>query len=385
MDSRQTATDGRSPVRRLGVLGGGQLGRMMALAGVPLGLEFRFLDPAADACAGVAGKVLQAGFDDAEAARTWATDIDVATFDFENVPAATARALEETTPLYPASNALDACQDRLVEKQLLESLGIGVAGYHAVSSRTELVEGLERLGYPAVLKTRRLGYDGKGQVVLRDPEDRERAWQKLGDAELILEAFVPFDAECSLVGVRGADGDTRFWPLTQNVHDRGILALSRPGSFEPALQADAEARMTRLMDHFDYRGVLTIEFFFCGGELLANEIAPRVHNSGHWTIDGSDCSQFENHVRAVSGMPLGRTNRAQHALMFNWIGSMPDRERALAVPGLHWHEYGKAPRPGRKIGHATLTADDHGELMANAGRLAELAGGVFPGLVQRLD
>ena len=222
------------PPATIGVLGGGQLGRMMALAGVPLGLEFRFLDPAADACAGVAGKVLQAGFDDAEAARAWAADIDVATFDFENVPAATARALEETTPLYPASNALDACQDRLVEKQLLESLGIGVAGYHAVSSRTELVEGLERLGYPAVLKTRRLGYDGKGQVVLRDPEDRERAWQKLGDAELILEAFVPFDAECSLVGVRGADGDTRFWPLTQNVHDRGILALSRPGSFEPA-------------------------------------------------------------------------------------------------------------------------------------------------------
>lgn len=385
MGSSQTAASGRMPVRRVGVLGGGQLGRMMALAGIPLGLEFRFLDPARDACAGVTGAVLQAGFDDAAAARAWSADIDVATFDFENVPAATARALEEVKPLYPASNALDACQDRLVEKQLLESLGIGVAAYHAVSSRTDLMEGLERLGYPAVLKTRRLGYDGKGQAVLRDPEDRERAWQKLGDAELILEAFVPFDAECSLIGVRGADGDTRFWPLTRNVHDRGILALSRPGGFGPALQADAEDKMTRLMDHFGYRGVLTIEFFLSDGSLLANEIAPRVHNSGHWTIDGSGCSQFENHVRAVAGMPLGRTERTQHSLMFNWIGSMPERERALAVPGLHWHDYGKAPRPGRKIGHATLTAADHGELMANAARVARLAGGVFPALVEGLD
>ena len=385
MGNGRSQADPGPAVRRFGVLGGGQLGRMMALAGVPLGLEFRFLDPAPDACAGVAGGVLQAGFDDADAARAWAAGIDVATFDFENVPAATARALEEITPLYPASNALDACQDRLVEKQLLESLDIGVAAYHAVSSRTDLVEGLERLGYPAVLKTRRLGYDGKGQMVLRDPEDRERAWQKLGDAELILEAFVPFDSECSLVGVRGADGGTRFWPLTRNVHDRGILVLSRPGGFPPGLQAAAERKMARLMNHFAYRGVLTIEFFLCGDTLLANEIAPRVHNSGHWTIDGSACSQFENHVRAVAGMPLGDTRRVHHSLMFNWIGSMPDRESALSIPGLHWHDYGKAPRPGRKIGHATLTADDHGQLMANAGRLAELAGGVFPGLVERLD
>ena len=385
MGKERSQADPGPAVRRFGVLGGGQLGRMMALAGVPLGLEFRFLDPAPDACAGVAGEVLQAGFDDADAARAWAAGIDVATFDFENVPAATARALEETTPLFPASNALDACQDRLVEKQLLESLDIGVAAYHAVSSRTDLVEGLERLGYPAVLKTRRLGYDGKGQMVLRDPEDRERAWQKLGDAELILEAFVPFDSECSLVGVRGADGDTRFWPLTRNVHDRGILALSRPGGFPPELQADAERKMARLMNHFAYRGVLTIEFFLCGDTLLANEIAPRVHNSGHWTIDGSACSQFENHVRAVAGMPLGDTRRVHHSLMFNWIGSMPCRDRALSIPGLHWHEYGKAPRPGRKIGHATLTADGHEQLMENAGRLAELAGGAFPGLVERLD
>lgn len=373
-----------SPVRRIGILGGGQLGRMMGLAGIPLGFEFLFLDPGANACASVAGGLLQADFSDAEAARKLASSVDVATFDFENVPDSSARALEEICPLFPASNALGACQDRLVEKTLLESLGIGVAAYHAVSSRTDLLEGLERLGYPAVLKTRRLGYDGKGQAVLRDQEDLERAWQRLGEAELILEAFVPFQAECSLIGVRGHDGGTRFWPLARNVHDRGILALSRPGVFDGSLQAAAEEKMQRLMQHFDYRGVLTIEFFIRDGELLANEIAPRVHNSGHWTIDGSGCSQFENHVRAVAGMPLGETDMHRPSLMFNWIGEMPDRDRAMKVPGLRWHDYGKEPRPGRKIGHATLTAETPEALMANAARVAEIAGGDFPKLLQQL-
>ena len=377
-------TEYAAPVRRIGILGGGQLGRMMGLAGIPLGIKFLFLDPSADACASVAGGLLQAGFDDIEAAHRLAREVDVATFDFENVPDSTAQAFEQTCPLYPASNALGACQDRLVEKNLLSDLGIGVAGYHPVSSRTDLLEGLERLGYPAVLKTRRLGYDGKGQVVLRDQEDLERAWQQLGESELILEAFVPFEAECSLIGVRGHDGETRFWPLAQNVHDRGILALSRPGVFPADLQAAAEEKMHRLMAHFDYRGVLTIEFFLHGGELVANEIAPRVHNSGHWTIDGSACSQFENHVRAVAGLPLGETDMRQPSLMFNWIGEMPERTLAMSVPGLHWHDYGKAPRPGRKIGHATLTADSSEELMRRAGRVAEIAGGEFPVLMEQL-
>jgi 5-(carboxyamino)imidazole ribonucleotide synthase len=370
-------------VRRIGILGGGQLGRMMGLAGIPLGFRFVFLDPSADACAGAAGELVQAGFDNAAAARELSGRIDAATFDFENVPESSARALEERCPLHPASGALAACQDRLVEKDLLSRLDIAVPGYHAVSSRVDLVEGLERLGYPAVLKTRRLGYDGKGQAMLNDAEDRERAWQQLGDAELILEAFVPFQAECSLVGVRDQDGDTRFWPLTRNVHDRGILALSRPGVFSAELQAAAESRMLRLMDHFDYVGVLTLEFFVLDGELLANEIAPRVHNSGHWTIDGAVCSQFENHVRAVGGLPLGDTRMTMPSLMFNWIGEMPDR-RLLAMPGLHWHDYDKAPRPGRKIGHATLTADSAAELEASAREIAVVAGGRFPALLDTL-
>ncbi|MEE4293726.1 MAG: 5-(carboxyamino)imidazole ribonucleotide synthase [Xanthomonadales bacterium] len=373
------------PIRRIGILGGGQLGRMMGLAGIPLGLDFRFLDPGLNACAAVVGDLLNAGFSDIEAARELARSVDVATFDFENVPQETAEAFEEICPLYPASDALGACQDRLVEKTLLTDLGIGVADYHAVAGRTDLLEGVERLGYPAVLKTRRLGYDGKGQVVLRDPEDLERAWQRLGGRELILEAFVPFQAECSLVGVRGHDGEERFWPLTRNVHDHGILALSRPGDFDAALQAAAEDKVRRLLRHFDYRGVLTVEFFLRDGELLANEIAPRVHNSGHWTIDGSSCSQFENHVRAVAGLPLGPTDLARHSLMFNWIGRLPDRERMLAFSGLHWHEYGKEPRPGRKIGHATLTAESRESLMETAVDVASAAGGDFLRLVESLD
>jgi 5-(carboxyamino)imidazole ribonucleotide synthase len=371
--------------QRIVVLGGGQLGRMMGLAGIPLGLRFRFLDPSAEACASQVGELLQAPFDDADAASSLAAGADVTTFDFENVPDSSARAVEAICPLYPPSQALGACQDRLQEKRLLESLDIAVGGYHPVSSRTDLLAGLQKLGYPAVLKTRRLGYDGKGQVVLRDQEDLERAWQKLGDAELILEAFVPFEAECSLIGVRALDGTTKFWPLTQNVHDNGILALSHPGGFSAELQEEAEHRMQRLMNHFDYRGVLTLEFFLHEESLLVNEIAPRVHNSGHWTIDGSACSQFENHVRAISGMPLGDTGLTQACIMFNWIGEFPPRDRLLSLPGLHWHDYGKAPRPGRKIGHATLTAPSGEALMTRAAEVAEIAGGAFPALLERLD
>lgn len=370
--------------KRVGVLGGGQLGRMLGLSGIPLGLEFVFLDPSAEACAAATGELLQAGFSDEEAARRLAGLVDVATFDFENIPAATARALQENCALFPAPDALDAGQDRVAEKELLNSLGIDVPSYHVVSGRTDLLEGLDKLGYPAVLKTRRLGYDGKGQAVLRDPEDLERAWQKLGDSDLVLEAFVPFQAECSLVAVRGQDGETRTWPLTRNVHSNGILMLSMPGDFDEDMQSLATQKMKALLEHFNYRGVLTIEFFLFKGKLLANEFAPRVHNSGHWTINGSTCSQFENHVRAITGLPLGETRMTGHCLMFNWIGEMPDKHRAMEIAGLHWHDYGKAPRPGRKIGHATLTAPTPEELRQDAKRLAKIAGGEFPGLLAKL-
>ncbi len=271
-----------------------------------------------------------------------------------------------------------------MEKEILTELGIRVAPSHAVSSRTDLLEGLDLLSYPAVLKTRRLGYDGKGQAVIRDQEDLERAWQQLGDHDLILEAFVPFEAECSLIAVRGINGETRFWPLTRNVHSQGILALSLAGSFDQSLQEKAEAVIQAVLDHFSYIGVLTLEFFVLDGELLVNEIAPRVHNSGHWTIDGAETSQFENHLRAITGMPLGGTRANREALMFNWIGELPDREHILSIPGVHWHDYGKSARPGRKIGHATLTADTRQELLVNAHTLARAAGGTFPQLLSRM-
>ena len=369
---------------RVGILGGGQLGRMMAIAGIPLGLEFVFLDPSSEACAGSLGQLLQAEFSDTDAARQLAAMVDVATFDFENIPQETAQALAQIKPLYPPSRALGACQDRVVEKEILTGLGVRVTPYHAVSSRTDLLDGLGKLGYPAVLKTRRLGYDGKGQVVIHEQEDLERAWQQLGDQELVLEAFVHFDAECSLIAVRGTGGETRYWPLTRNVHSEGILALSLAGDFDQALQSQAEGIILRLLDHFDYSGVLTLEFFVLGDELLVNEIAPRVHNSGHWTIDGAQTSQFENHLRAITGMPLGGTAADHEALMFNWIGHLPDREQVQSIPGVHWHDYGKAARPGRKIGHATLTAETRQELAANARRLATAARGKFSYLLNSI-
>ena len=366
---------------RVGILGGGQLGQMMGLAGIPLGLEFTFLDPSPDACAGAVGALIQADFSDTDVLRHLAGKIDVATFDFENVPESSARALQEIKPVYPSPEALGACQDRLFEKDLLSSLGISVPAYFPVSSRTDLLDGLDRLAYPAVLKTRRLGYDGKGQVIIRDQEDLERAWQKLGEQELILEAFVPFEFECSLIGVRGIGGEIRFWSLTRNLHKDGILSLSLAGGVEDELQASAENIMGRLLDHFDYVGVLTLEFFVLDGQLLVNEIAPRVHNSGHWTIEGAATSQFENHLRAITGIPLGSTTARCEALMFNWIGELSERDRLLSIPGVHWHDYGKEARPGRKIGHATLTADSMPELAANARRMAAMLGGEYPTLL----
>ncbi|MGD2129597.1 MAG: 5-(carboxyamino)imidazole ribonucleotide synthase [Lysobacterales bacterium] len=382
MQERDTNTGPKAT--RVGVLGGGQLGRMLGLAGIPLGFRFVFLDPSADACAASTGELLRAGFDDESAARELGERVELATFDFENVPDSAAAALEEVCPLYPGSNALGASQDRIVEKSLLDGLGIAVPDFLAVSSRTDLLEAIDRLGYPAVLKTRRFGYDGKGQAVLRGQEDLERAWQVLGESPLILEAFVPFDAECSLVSVRARDGEIRHWPLTRNVHDRGILALSRPGVFSGGLQAQAEEVTRRLMEHLDYVGVLTVEFFLLDGALLVNEFAPRVHNSGHWTIDGAVCSQFENHLRAIGGLPLGETRMTEPALMFNWIGEMPDRSALLSIPGLHWHDYGKAARPGRKVGHATLTAHDDETLESRAHDVARLAGGDFSRLLNDL-
>jgi len=354
---------------------------MMAQAGIPLGLSFHFLDPSAHACASPLGKLHRAEFSDLHAIHAMASEIDVATFDFENVPADSARSLASVRAFHPCVNALEDCQDRLLEKRLLRSLAIPVAEFQPVSSRTGLLDAVEKLGLPAVLKTRRLGYDGKGQVLLNQHEDLEPAWQALGQFDLILETFVPFAAECSLIAVRNELGEVRFWPLTKNVHANGVLLLSRPGVLGADLQAQAEETAGKLLMHWDYVGVLAVEFFILEGCLLVNEMAPRVHNSGHWTLDASVTSQFENHLRAICGMPLGDTAMTDHALMFNWISEMPDMRQLLLEQGLHWHDYGKGPRQGRKLGHATLVARTESDLMCGASRIAQGLGGHWPKLL----
>lgn len=362
-------------IKTVGILGAGQLARMLAQAGRPMGLKFVFLDPARDACAGEFGEHICAGWDDESALKRLGQLSDVVTFDFENVPESSASLIESLCPVYPPPRALYKSQDRLREKTMMQELDIPVAPFYPVASRPDLIAAVEEIGLPCVLKTRRFGYDGKGQAVLRFQEDLERAWQHLGDFELICEGFVPFQAECSIIAARGRDGQTVFWPLTRNLHRAGILAISMAPAFDMQLQSRAETMIQSLLDHLDYTGVMALELFLVEGKLLANEFAPRVHNSGHWTIDGAHTSQFENHLRAICGVPLGDTGTSSPAVMFNLLGEMPpyaiqQLTDPYPTPGLNWHDYHKAPRDGRKIGHVTVTADGETELKARATQLA---------------
>jgi 5-(carboxyamino)imidazole ribonucleotide synthase len=247
-------------------------------------------------------------------------------------------------------------QDRLLEKQLFTQLRIPTPPFRAVDSLDDLRAAVKQLGLPCVLKTRRLGYDGKGQRYLRKPADIEPAWGALGSAPLILEGFIDFEREVSIVGVRGTTGEMRAYPIVANTHRDGILRVTLAPHRNPVLQKAAEVLLKRVLRHFDYAGVLTLEFFVRKGKLVANEMAPRVHNSGHWTIEGAATSQFENHLRAILGLPLGDTTPVGHCAMVNFIGNLPARDAILALPGVHWHDYGKEPRPGRKIGHCTVVA-----------------------------
>ncbi|HXH87125.1 MAG TPA: 5-(carboxyamino)imidazole ribonucleotide synthase [Gaiellaceae bacterium] len=314
----------------VGVIGGGQLGRMLALAGVPLGLSFRFLDPSPDAPAAEVGELLVGAYDDPALLDRLAEGAAVVTYEFENVPVGAARRVGAI----PDARALEATQDRLVEKQLFRRLGIPTAPIDA-----------EVTAFPALLKTRRLGYDGKGQELVQTRPEV--------DPEHVLEGLVSFDRELSLLSVRGAGGETAFYPLVENVHSEGILRRScAPAVAAP--QARAEEYATLLLDELDYVGVLALELFDVGGELVANELAPRVHNTGHWTIEGAATSQFENHLRAILGLPLGSTAVPRDVAMLNLIGTAPDVSAVLGVPGAHLHLYGKEPRPGRKLGHVTF-------------------------------
>jgi 5-(carboxyamino)imidazole ribonucleotide synthase len=347
---------------RLAVLGGGQLGRMLGLAAVPLGVDLRFLDPSPHAPARAVGPLVVGALGDPIALLETAQDATVVTYEWEGVPAAGAHTLEaEGATIRPSTRALEVSQDRLAEKTTFGELAIGVPAFAPVGDLDQLRDAVADIGLPAVLKTRRGGYDGKGQAVLRDLRDIEPSWEALGPAgALILEAWVPFTREVSVLAVRGVDGDTRCWPLVENHHEDGILRLSRPlvGGVDATVQARAEQYARSLLDHFAYVGVLALELFDTPEGLLANEMAPRVHNSGHWTIEGAATSQFENHVRAVLGWPLGATDARGASAMINCIGALPDPEAVLQVDGVHLHRYGKEPRPGRKVGHVTVTAPD---------------------------
>lgn len=356
---------------KIGVIGGGQLGRMLALAGTPLGMQFVFLDPASDACAAALGSHICADYNDYDHLQQLAQQVDLVTFEFENVPADTVAFLSQLVPVYPGAEALRIARDRLLEKTLFRQLGIPVAPFADIHSQADLEEAAKTLGLPAVLKTRTLGYDGKGQRVLRQPEDLQGAFAALGSVPCILETFVPFSGEVSLVAVRGRDGETRAYPLVHNTHTDGILRLSIASSDHP-LQAQAEDYVNRVLEHLDYVGVLAFEFFEIDGGLKANEIAPRVHNSGHWTIEGAECSQFENHLRAITGLPLGDTRKVGESAMINFIGEVPDASAVLAEPSCHLHHYNKAFKAGRKVGHATLRCDSMDQLQQTLRRMQQI-------------
>ena len=367
----------RQPV--LGILGGGQLARMLALAAAPLGVKTLVVDSAPDACAAQVAPLLAADWTDYAALEDFARQVDVVTFDFENVPAETAHWLAERVAVFPAPRALAVAQDRLAEKTLFRECGLDTPAFMAVDTRADLDRALATIGAPAILKTRRLGYDGKGQFRIRSRDDADAAWAALGAQAvahgLILEAFVPFDRELSVIAVRGRDGDFRTWPLTQNWHTDGVLSLSlAPAPDVGDLQERATALARTLAERLTYVGVFALELFVKDGALLGNEMAPRVHNSGHWTIEGALTSQFENHVRAVLGMPLGDTSPRGLSAMFNWIGELPDAVPVLQSTDAHWHDYGKQPRPGRKVGHATVGAPDAKRMAERLSAIAHALG-----------
>jgi len=354
---------------RVGIIGAGQLGRMMALAAYPLGIECRFIDTQADSPGGQVAPIRVAALDDLPALQALAAEVDVLTFDIENVAVDLLRQLEVTVPVRPAPGIVALAQDRLSEKQLFADLGIPTAPFVPIDAPADLDVAARELGWPIVLKARRLGYDGRGQRVVSSGDELRAAWHELGECPAIAEGWVRFEREVSLIGARGLAGECRFYPLTENRHRDGMLELSQAPYPDTGLQRQAEAWMTAMFERHDYRGVLTIEFFVTAAGLAANEIAPRVHNSGHWTIEGAETSQFENHIRAILGLPLGSTAPRGFAAMRNLVGHVPARESLLAIEGLHLHDYGKAARAGRKVGHCTLLGADSTSLAA---RLAEL-------------
>lgn len=347
------------PGATIGILGGGQLGRMLAVAAAELGFRCHIYCPEGESPAfDVAAAKTVASYDNQAALSAFAGSVDVITYEFENVPAATARLLGEQVAVLPGPSALAVAQDRLSEKQLMQQLGIDVAPFAKIDSLDDLRSALDNLGRPAILKTRRFGYDGKGQVAIREGDNPATAWDAIGHKPAVLEGFVEFVREVSALVVRGRNGEIAVYDIVENVHRNHILATSTvPAALSPATDEAARVIAVKIADALDYVGLLAVEMFVVedddGERLLVNEIAPRVHNSGHWTQDGCLVSQFENHIRAIAGWPLGSTDRHSDAVMTNLIGHEADEWHSLAAePGARLHLYGKTEtRPGRKMGH----------------------------------
>lgn len=356
----------------VGILGAGQLARMIALAGIPLGLDFIFLDPSADSCANKLGEHLLGDYSDPILLAQLAERADVVTYEFENVPAEVAEFLAAHTLVYPSPNALAIAQDRLVEKSFFQRLDIPTPTYAPVDSLESLKHALDKLGYPAILKSRTQGYDGKGQSLLKSVDDLNSAWELLQGVPSVVEAFVPFNREVSIIAVRNVSGAIVFYPLSENLHRGGILRVSECQDNDP-MQKQAEIYVSRLLEELNYVGVLALELFEIDGNLLANEFAPRVHNSGHWTIEGAETSQFENHLRAILDLSLGATMPIDKSAMVNFIGGLPKTEDILEIPHAHLHLYGKCPRKGRKVAHVTVRAKSPAQLSELTRKLTLLA------------
>jgi 5-(carboxyamino)imidazole ribonucleotide synthase len=358
---------------RVGIVGAGQLGRMLALAGYPLGIRCLFLDRSAGTPGGQVAPIIVADLDDAASLLELAERSEVLTFDWENISGGALAPIEAKTLLRPPRRALEISQDRLAEKALFSELKIPVVAHAAVDTQADLTNAARRLGLPGILKTRRMGYDGKGQWRLNSAADLERAWgESGGGGGLVLERLQRFSHEVSIIGARSASGKFVFYPLSANTHGGGILRYGVAPYRSAPLQQMAQTYLKRVMNTLAYVGILTIEFFVVRGRLIANEMAPRVHNSGHWTIEGCVTSQFENHLRAICDLPLGSTRALGHTAMINFLGELPARTALLGLEGLAFHDYGKEARPGRKLGHCTILrqrARDRDHALARALKL----------------
>ena len=338
---------------KIGIIGGGQLGQMLAMAAIPLGQQVICLEKTSDCPAGLVTDIFEATYDDVSKIKELSSKIDVITYEFENISVETLKAIESHLPIYPPIKALEVSQERVIEKTFFNRCKVPTVAFEAVNSEVDLLTAVKKIGLPGILKTCRLGYDGKGQFHLKEASDIPKSWKELGNQPLIYEERIEFDKEVSMIGVRGRGGQIAFYPLIENHHKNGILNISKAPYENEALTSLAQCYTQIILETLNYVGVLTVEFFVKADQLYANEMAPRVHNSGHWTIEGAECSQFENHIRAICNLPLGSTRAIGHATMTNIIGELPDIKHVLATPGAHLHLYGKTPRKERKLGHIT--------------------------------